>query len=65
VLRLFEYEHVSGLISQFVNKSDKIFVPGCGNAPLTPNLYKDGYCDQVNCDTSVVVIDQMKEWHGA
>jgi hypothetical protein len=48
-----------------VYKTDTIFMPGCGNAPLSPDMYKAGYHNQVNCDTADVVIRQMRERHGA
>ena len=38
-----------------------ILIVGCGNSPLSEELYDEGYCNQVNIDYSSVVIDQMRK----
>lgn len=60
---LFEFQDVEHIFEKYVSKSDRIFLPGCGNAPLSPDMYDAGYKDQFNCDTSGVAIKQMSEKH--
>jgi len=62
---LFEWPDVAAPTAAFVAQSDRILLPGCGNAPFSPDLYDAGYTNQVNVDTSVVVIDQMNERHAS
>lgn len=38
----------------------RILVNGCGNAPLSTDLYNDGYTNQVNTDISLEVISQQR-----
>mmetsp|Transcript_5184 Transcript_5184/g.8536 ORF Transcript_5184/g.8536 Transcript_5184/m.8536 type:complete len:287 (+) Transcript_5184:141-1001(+) len=42
---------------------EKFLLTGAGNAPFSPDMYADGYCNIVNVDNSTVVIDQMKQKH--
>jgi SAM-dependent methyltransferase len=58
---LFEWKDVAPIVEKYVSKSDRVFLPGCGNAPLSPDMFDAGFTNQLNCDTSSVVIDQCKE----
>lgn len=44
---------------------DSILVPGCGNAPLSADMYDAGFVNQLNFDTSSVVIEQMRKRHAS
>ena len=61
--RLFKYEHLAHIIGAFFGKSERLLIPGCGNAPFSPDLYAAGFERQVNIDTSSVVIEQQRERH--
>jgi 2-polyprenyl-3-methyl-5-hydroxy-6-metoxy-1,4-benzoquinol methylase len=43
------------------DKTVKIIMIGCGNAPLSEDMYKEGYENILNVDISAVVIEQMRE----
>ena len=43
------------------DKSSRILIIGCGNAPLSEDMYDDGYHNIFNIDISSVVINQMRE----
>lgn len=60
---MFQFEDVAQVLAHYLSKSDNIFMPGCGNAPLSPDMYDAGYTNQLNCDTSDIVIQQMDEFH--
>ena len=60
------YQRYSGLkniINQFVPKSDKILMVGCGNSRLSEEMVEDGYASIVNVDISRTVIDAMTDKH--
>lgn len=54
---LESYESLKPLISQYMRPEDKILIIGCGNSPLSEDLYDDGYHNQLNIDISQIVID--------
>lgn len=67
---LFEWQDVKAAFTEVLAVAGylepakvRILVVGCGNAPLSIEMYDDGYTDQVLQDTSPVVIDQMELWH--
>ena len=55
---LLSFADLADLIREFVRESDALLVPGCGNAPFSPDLYDGGFCNQTAVDFSSVVIDQ-------
>mmetsp|Transcript_171401 Transcript_171401/g.416779 ORF Transcript_171401/g.416779 Transcript_171401/m.416779 type:complete len:207 (-) Transcript_171401:35-655(-) len=57
------YETLRPVLAPHLRKEDsfEIFVPGCGNSPLSASLYEDGYMNISNIDSSNVVISQMSE----
>ena len=59
---LVDYKDVDKLLNELIaDKTKLILLPGCGNAPFTPDLYHSGgYKNLINFDTSEVVISQMK-----
>lgn len=59
---LLDFNELQSILAQLVwDKNDLILLPGCGNALFSPDLYKDGYKNLLNFDTSKVVIDQMSQ----
>ncbi|TNV82203.1 hypothetical protein FGO68_gene3607 [Halteria grandinella] len=59
---LEDYQSLKPLLSSLIpSKSSRILIIGCGNAPLSEDLYDDGYQNVVNIDISSVVIKQMRE----
>lgn len=59
---LEDYQSLKPLLSDLIpSKSARILIIGCGNAPLSEDLYDDGYLNVVNIDISSVVIKQMRE----
>ena len=46
-----------------LDKSWDILCIGCGNAPMMPDMVKDGYKNMMMTDLSPVVIKQMQETH--
>lgn len=58
---LLDFNDTSNLIYQLIpDKSTLILIPGCGNAPFSPDLYYiGGYTNLINFDNSDVVINQM------
>jgi hypothetical protein len=60
---LFSYKHLAHIIGAFFDHKERLLIPGCGNAPFSPDLYEAGYTTQVNIDTSTVVIGQQIERH--
>jgi ubiquinone/menaquinone biosynthesis C-methylase UbiE len=61
---LLSFADLADLIREFVRESDALLVPGCGNAPFSPDLYDGGFCNQTAIDFSKVVIDQMRARYG-
>merc|ERR1712178_466582 len=60
---LFEWKDVSVIVESMVPHSANVLLPGCGNAPFSPDMYDAGYRNQLNFDTSDVVIQQMRSLH--
>jgi SAM-dependent methyltransferase len=67
---LFEWKDVKPVFEEVLKVAGflepdqiKILVVGCGNAPLSVEMYDDGYTNQILTDTSQVVIEQMSHWH--
>lgn len=59
---LFSYDDVKIIFDQLIeSKNEEILMVGCGNAPLSPDMFKDGYKNLLNTDLSPVVIDIMKK----
>ena len=54
---------MKAIFERYLDSDDRVFVPGCGNAPFSPDMYDAGFTNQLCCDTSDVVIKQMKEAH--
>jgi ubiquinone/menaquinone biosynthesis C-methylase UbiE len=58
------YQHWAGfkdVLSQHINRSDKILVHGCGNAAMSEDMHTDGYKTITGVDFSRVVIEGQKE----
>ena len=49
---LENYESLKPIIEQFLEKSDRILMFGCGNALLSEDMYDDGYHHITNIDIS-------------
>ena len=60
---LFEWKHVRHVCKEFLQTTDLIMQPGCGNAPFSAHMYEDGYENQINIDTSTEAIKKMLELH--
>lgn len=60
---LFTYGDLAHFIAAFFRKTDSLLVPGCGNAPFSPDLFDAGYTRQRCVDLSAVVIEQQQERH--
>ena len=58
---LFTYKELKPIIHQYINRKDKILVPGSGNARLSPDMYRDGFTDQDCIDISHEVTKKMGE----
>jgi len=56
-----EWSDVEGDLAKLLNKSDKILVPGCGNAPFQLQMHDAGYKQLVCGDNSEVVIEQNQD----
>lgn len=54
------YGDFKQLLTENINKSDKILMLGCGNSSLSEDMYHDGYKNIVNIDFSPVVIENMR-----
>ena len=52
---------VKDIITQNMNKTDKILNIGCGNSRMSEEMYEDGYENITNIDFSSKVINQMDE----
>lgn len=54
---LEDYNSLKSLFQTLIpSKESRILVIGCGNAPLSEDLYDDGYRNVFNIDISSVVI---------
>mmetsp|Transcript_44972 Transcript_44972/g.140859 ORF Transcript_44972/g.140859 Transcript_44972/m.140859 type:complete len:283 (+) Transcript_44972:311-1159(+) len=58
---LWGYDSVRSNLRLFMKPTDRILIVGCGNADFSVDVFKDGYTNCVNIDTSEVVIQQMSE----
>ena len=59
---LEDYQSLKPLIEELVpDRNSRILIIGCGNAPLSEDMYDDGYELIHNIDISSVVIKQMRE----
>jgi len=58
---LQDYQSLKSTIEQVCTKTSKILMLGCGNALLSEDMYKDGYCNIYNIDISETVIQTMAE----
>ena len=58
---LFTYDKLKPTIQKYINKNDYIFVPGAGNALLSPDMHKDGYTHQDCIDISPSVVQFMNQ----
>jgi hypothetical protein len=45
--------------------SFEILIPGCGSSTIGAHLYKEGYTNITNIDTSSVLINQMSELYAS
>ncbi|KXJ26006.1 EEF1A lysine methyltransferase 4 [Exaiptasia diaphana] len=55
------YGDFKQLLSENINKGDRILMLGCGNSSLSEDMYRDGYINIVNIDFSPVVIENMRK----
>ena len=55
------YAGIKDIITQYMNKTDKILNLGCGNSRLSEEMFEDGYTNITNIDFSDKVISQMSE----
>jgi len=58
---LQDYQSLKAIIEQVCTKTSKILMLGCGNALISEDMYKDGYCNIYNIDISETVIQTMAE----
>lgn len=59
---LFDFSDVSQIIKTLIeDQNSRILLPGCGNAPFSPDLFEAGYQNQDNIDISDVVITYMSK----
>lgn len=56
-----EFWQLAGTICNYIKKTDKLLIIGCGNSSLSADLYDNGYTSSVSIDISDVVIRQMTE----
>lgn len=55
---LEDYQSLKPLLDEFIPNKEtaRILIIGCGNAPLSEDMYDDGYKNIFNIDISSVVI---------
>jgi SAM-dependent methyltransferase len=58
---LYKYDELKPVLQKYINKSDRILVPGSGNALLSPDMYKAGYHNQDCVDISPSVTKLMSK----
>ena len=58
---LYTYDKLKPTIQKYIAKEDYIFIPGAGNALLSPDMYKDGYTHQDCIDISSSVVQFMNQ----
>jgi len=58
---LCSYADVAPLIERLVPRAARILMAGAGSAPFSPDLYRAGYRDILNADTSAVCMDRMRQ----
>jgi len=49
------------VITQYINKSDKILNVGAGNSRLSEEMYEEGYQNIVNTDISLSIVKFMED----
>lgn len=55
---LEDYHSLKPLLTSIIpDLTARILIIGCGNAPLSEDMYDDGYHNIVNVDISTVVIE--------
>lgn len=57
----FQWKSLSPHLSQFLDRSGKSLVIGCGNSTMSSEMLSDGFEEIYNIDISPTVISQMKE----
>lgn len=60
---LADGRRVKDLVKEHVSPEHRILVLGCGNSPMSLDMYRDGYRQQHNIDVSAAVIEQMQKRH--
>lgn len=61
---LASFPDIASIVEQFVHKTDKILLVGCGNSRLPVDMAEAGYQNIVATDYSETVIDRMKSRYG-
>ncbi|CAK9290669.1 unnamed protein product [Gordionus sp. m RMFG-2023] len=56
-----DYKDFSNILFDCIVKTDKILIIGCGNSNLSNSLYKEGYVNIINIDSSKKVIKSCSE----
>jgi EEF1A lysine methyltransferase 4 len=56
---LENYDTLKPLLTNLIDKHQRILNVGCGNGELTEAMFDDGYTSIINMDISQVVIDLM------
>lgn len=59
--QLADGRRVKDLIAEALRPEHSILVLGCGNSPMSAEMYGEGYLRQHNVDISPSVIEQMKQ----
>ncbi|XP_019628085.1 PREDICTED: endothelin-converting enzyme 2-like [Branchiostoma belcheri] len=57
------YESFRHLVLESIKKTDKILMLGCGNSPLSADMYRDGFHHITNMDYSSTCIRHMRHKH--
>jgi EEF1A lysine methyltransferase 4 len=60
---LVSYEELADQLQPCIQPESRVLVVGCGNSPLSADLYDAGYRNIVNIDYSTTVIRAMKDRH--
>ncbi len=59
---LCDYEGVRVPLEALIEDRSRLtLMVGCGNAPFSPDLFKNGFVNLINTDLSDVVISQMRK----
>lgn len=62
--QLADGHHVKDLVGEVLRPEHDFLVLGCGNSPMSAEMYKDGYRRQHNVDVSASVIERMQQKYG-